>query len=126
MTRLRRQIGIGSGLALVVLGGLVATTTVTATNARTTTHYVLTISAKDHRQVLRRLPDGKPRVLRETWHQLSGKTVSLGIMIHSLGDPGTIRYRVKATRERLDGTPASSDIVPNTGAMAWGNMPRSS
>jgi len=85
----------------------------------TTDHYILSLSANDlTREVLRRLPDGKPQALRSGWPR-GGKSVTLVVNLRSLRNPSLVRYRVKASRVMLDGTPGSGDYVPNSGTMEW-------
>ena len=55
---------------------------------------------------------------------MSGKYLTLAVDLHSLGDPRIVRYRVEAARVMLDGTPGSSDYVPDKGTMVWRDSPR--
>jgi hypothetical protein len=87
----------------------------------TTKRYLLTVSATDLKhQVLQRLPNGKRFTLLATGRAVEGKTVTLSVNLHPLvGDPTVVRYRIKAARVMLNGTPGSTDYVPNTGTMVW-------
>jgi hypothetical protein len=97
----------------------VVSVSIAATHQTTTTHYILSMSAYDRGHVvLRRLPDGKPQVLR-SGNPMDSKSVTLVVNLHSLGDPSFVSYRVKASRMMLDGTSGSSDYTPNTGTMEW-------
>lgn len=95
--------------------------TLTASGTTATKQYRLTVSATDLKhQVLQRLPNGKRFVLPAVGRGVSSRTVTLGVNLHPLvGNPYLVRYRVEATRSMLDGTPGSSDDVPNTGTTVW-------
>ncbi len=89
--------------------------------------YVLSASASDLRHgVLRRLPDGKRvRAMCGSIPAASvfvrGKQLRLGTHLCALGNPSVIRFRVKAARQMLDGTPGGRDLVPDVGSMVWRN-----
>lgn len=83
--------------------------------------YRLTVSANNlWREVLRRLPSGKPVILSPPaagWS--SPKDVSLGVDLHRIGNPATVRYKVQALRVMHDGTWGSSDNAPDKGTGIW-------
>jgi hypothetical protein len=88
---------------------------------QSTRWYRLTLTARDlTHEVLRRLPSGKPVTLALPINGLGlGNAVSLAADLDQIGNPSIVRYRAEAARVFLDGAIASSDVVPNKGAMVW-------
>lgn len=80
--------------------------------------YLLTVSAKrPGREVLRRLPNGKPvnLMVRSGITRSSGKAATLRVTPGQIGGRGLVRWRIRSARLMLNGTPASSDYAPDMG-----------
>ena len=89
---------------------------------KTTRRYLLSISATDLKhQVLQRLPNGKRLTLPAPpgATAMTSKYLTLAVNLHALGDPSIVRYRIEAARVMLDGTPGSSDYIPDNGTIVW-------
>jgi hypothetical protein len=86
-----------------------------------TRRYRLTVTARNlTREVLRRLPNGKPVILSVPANeQRSGRSVTPDVDLHAIGSPSIVRCRVAAVRVMRNGTWGSIDYSPNKDTMVW-------